>query len=118
LERLQSAVYGFNKPDAKVSEGLRDSFLLQGMTMSIKGAYDCIKAFSGTDFTEDLNRLDVPTLIMHGDADQIVPFADSAELTAKIVNGAKLKVYPGAPHGLCQTMPDTINADLLAFIRS
>jgi non-heme chloroperoxidase len=110
--------YGFNKPDARISEGLRDSFWLQGMTMSIKGAYDCIKAFSETDFNDDLVRLDVPTLVMHGDADQIVPFADSAELTAKLVKGAKLKVYPGAPHGLCQTMPDIVNADLLAFIRS
>jgi non-heme chloroperoxidase len=110
--------YGFNKPDAKVSEGLRDSFWLQGMAMSIKGAYDCIKAFSETDFSEDLKQPDTPTLVMHGDADQIVPFADSAELTAKLVKGAKLKVYPGAPHGICQTMPDTLNADMLAFIRS
>jgi non-heme chloroperoxidase len=85
--------------------------------MSIKGAYDCIKAFSETDFGDDLKRLDVPTLVMHGDADQIVPFADSAELTAKLVKGAKLKVYPGAPHGMCQTMPDTINTDLLAKFR-
>jgi non-heme chloroperoxidase len=109
--------YGFNKPGAKVSEGLRDSFWLQGMTMSIKGAYDCIKAFSETDFSEDLKQLDIPTLVMHGDADQIVPLADSAELTAKLVKGATLKVYPGAPHGMCQTMPDIVNPDILRFIR-
>ena len=77
-----------------------------------------VVCFSETDFSDDLKRLDVPTLVMHGDADQIVPFTDSAELTAKLVKGARLKVYPGAPHGVCQTMPDTIDADLLAFIRS
>jgi hypothetical protein len=110
--------YGFNKPDAKVSEGLLDAFRLQGMTMSIKGAYDCIKAFSENRLYRGSEPARCTHPIMHCDADQIVPFADSAELTAKIVNGAKLKVYQGAPHGLCQTMPDTINADLLAFIRS
>jgi non-heme chloroperoxidase len=117
-KELSLPFYGFNKPEAKISEGLRESFWLQGMLMSIKGAYDCIKAFSETDFNEDLKKIDVPTLVMHGEADQIVPFADSGELTAKIVKGAALKVYPGQPHGMCQTISEQINADLLEFIRS
>jgi len=107
--------YGYNKPDAKVSEGVRDSFWLQGMQCSIKGAYDCIKAFSETDFTEDLKKIDVPTLVLHGDADQIVPIGASAILTSKLVKNATLKIYPGAPHGMCTTHADQVNADLLAF---
>ena len=109
--------YGFNRPGAKVSEGIRDGFWLQGMLGGAKGLYDCIKAFSETDFTEDLKKIDVPTLIIHGDDDQIVPFADSSALSAKLVKGAILKLYPGAPHGLCETLHDQINADLLRFIR-
>jgi non-heme chloroperoxidase len=108
--------YGYNREGAKVSEGIRDSFWLQGMQAGIKGAYDCIKQFSETDFTEDLKRFDVPTLIAHGDDDQIVPIAASAMLSAKIVAGATLKIYAGAPHGLAQTQPDVFNADLLGFV--
>jgi non-heme chloroperoxidase len=110
--------YGGNRPGAKVSQGLRDSFWLQCMLGGHKGIYDCVKAFSETDFTEDLKKFDVPTLIMHGDDDQIVPIADSAMLSSKIVKGAMLKVYPGHPHGMCSTNKDQINADLLAFINS
>jgi non-heme chloroperoxidase len=115
---LSIPFYGYNKPGAKISEGVRDSFWLQSMLVSIVGAYDCIKAFSETDFTEDLKKIDVPTLILHGDADQIVPIADAALLSSKIVKGAKLKVYPGAPHGMCTTLADEVNADLLAFLKS
>src|SRR5205823_1811354 len=107
---------GFNRPGAKVSEGLRESFWLQSMMCGFPGAYFCIKAFSETDLTEDLRKFDIPTLIIHGDDDQIVPIANSAMLSSKIVTGAKLKVYPGAPHGICSTHKDQINADLLAFI--
>src|SRR5467141_3945328 len=110
--------YGYNKPDAKISQGVRDAFWLQGMQVSIVGAYDCIKAFSETDFTEDLKKIDVPTLILHGDDDQIVPIADSALLSAKLVKGAKLKVIPGGPHGMCSTLKNQINAELLAFLQS
>jgi non-heme chloroperoxidase len=113
---LTMPFYGYNKPEAKVSQGVRDSFWMQGMQCSIKGAYDCIKAFSETDFTEDLKKMDIPTLILHGDADQIVPIADSAMKSAKLAPKAVLKVYPGAPHGLCTTHADQINADLLAFL--
>jgi non-heme chloroperoxidase len=109
--------YGFNRTGAKVSEGLRESFWLQGMMCGFPGAYFCIKAFSETDLTEDLKKIDVPTLIMHGDDDQIVPIADSALLSSKIVKGATLKVYTGAPHGLCSTHKDQVNNDLLSFIR-
>jgi non-heme chloroperoxidase len=115
---LSIPFYGYNKPDAKASEGVRDSFWLQGMQASIKGAYDCIKAFSETDFTEDLKKIDVPTLILHGDADQIVPIGDSALLSSKIVKNSTLKIYPGAPHGMCTTRADQVNADLLAFLRA
>jgi non-heme chloroperoxidase len=108
--------YGYNRPGAKVSEGVRESFWLQGMMASFPAAYFCIKAFSETDQTEDLEKIDVPTLILHGDDDQIVPIADSALLSAKLVKGATLKVYTGAPHGLCTTLKDEVNADLLAFI--
>jgi non-heme chloroperoxidase len=110
--------YGANRPGAKVSQGLRDSFWLQGMMAGFNAAYDCIKAFSETDFTADLKKIDVPTLILHGDDDQIVPIADSALLSAKLVKNATLKVIPGAPHGMCSTHKDQVNADLLAFIRS
>src|SRR6476660_6060992 len=109
--------YGYNKPGAKISEGVKDSFWLQGMQASIKGAYDCIKAFSETDFTEDLKKFDVPTLIMQGDADQIVPIGAAALMSSKLVKGATLKVYPGAPHGMCTTLADEINAELLAFLK-
>jgi non-heme chloroperoxidase len=112
---LSAPFYGANRPSAKVSQGLRDSFWLQGMLAGHKAVYDCIKAFSETDFTEDLKKFDVPTLILHGDDDQIVPIADSAMLSSKIVKGAVLKVIPGAPHGMCSTLKDTINAELLAF---
>jgi non-heme chloroperoxidase len=114
---LSAPFYGANRPGAKVSQGLRDSFWLQGMMCGLKGAYDCIKAFSETDFTEDLKEFDVPTLILHGDDDQIVPIADSALLSSKIVKGATLKVIPGAPHGMCSTLKDQINAELLAFLQ-
>ena len=114
---LSIPFYGFNRPGAKVSEGLRDSFWLQGMKCGLSGAYFCIKAFSETDLTEDLKKIDVPVLILHGDDDQIVPIDDSARLSAKIVRNATLKVYPGAPHGMCSTHKDQVNADLLAFIK-
>ncbi|MEI9964086.1 MAG: alpha/beta hydrolase [Caulobacteraceae bacterium] len=115
---LSAPFYGANRPGAKVSQGLRDSFWLQGMLAGQKAAYDCIKAFSETDFTEDLKKIDIPTLVIHGGDDQIVPIADSAMLTVKLVPGAELKVYEGAPHGLCSTMKDRVNADLLAFIQA
>ena len=110
--------YGYNRPGAKISEGIRQHWWLQGMMGGIKPHYDCVKAFSETDFTEDLKKVDVPAFIMHGDDDQIVPIADSALLSAKLVKNAKLKVYPGLPHGMCSTHPDLINADLLAFLKS
>jgi non-heme chloroperoxidase len=115
---LTEPFYGANRPGAKVSQGLRDSFWLQGMLAGHKAVYDCIKAFSETDFTEDLKKFDVPTLILHGDDDQIVPIAGSALLSSKLVKGATLKIYPGAPHGMCSTQKDQVNADLLAFIES
>jgi non-heme chloroperoxidase len=115
---LSGPFYGANRPGAKVSQGLRDSFWLQGMMCGFKGAVDCIKAFSETDFTEDLKKIDVPTLIMHGDDDQIVPIADSALLSAKLVKGSTLKIYPGLSHGMCSTHKDQINTDLLAFIKA
>jgi non-heme chloroperoxidase len=114
---LSAPFYGANRPGAKVSQGLRDSFWLQGMLCGINAAYDCVKAFSETDFTEDLKKFDVPTLILHGDDDQIVPIGAAALLSSKIVKGAKLKIYPGAPHGMCSTLKDQINADLLAFLK-
>jgi len=114
---LSAPFYGANRPGSKVSQGLRDSFWLQGMLCGHKAAYDCIKAFSETDFTEDLKKIGVPTLILHGDDDQIVPIADSALLSAKIIKNATLKIIPGAPHGMCSTLKDQINAELLAFIR-
>ncbi len=114
---LSAPFYGANRPGAKVSQGLRDSFWLQGMLAGHKAVYDCIKAFSETDFTEDLKKFDVPTLILHGDDDQIVPIGASAMLSSKLVKGATLKVIPGAPHGMCSTLKDQINADLLAFFK-
>jgi non-heme chloroperoxidase len=114
---LTTPFYGANRPGAKVSQGVRDTFWLQGMQAGFKGVIDCIKAFSETDFTDDLKKIDVPTLIMHGDDDQIVPIANSALLSAKLVKGSTLKVYPGLSHGLCTINKDQINADLLAFIR-
>jgi non-heme chloroperoxidase len=110
--------YGFNRPGAKVSQGFIDNWWRQGMMAGIKPAYDCIKAFSETDFTEDLKKLDVPTLIMHGDDDQIVPIAGSAMLSSKLVKGATLKVYRGFDHGMCSTHHEEINADLLAFFKA
>jgi len=109
--------YGYNRAGAKISEGIRQNWWRQGMMGGIKAHYDCVKAFSETDFTEDLKKIDVPTFVMHGDDDQIVPIADSALLSAKRVKGAELKVYPGLPHGMCATHPDVINPDLLAFIK-
>ncbi|HTU35447.1 MAG TPA: alpha/beta hydrolase [Candidatus Acidoferrum sp.] len=113
---LSVPFYGANRPGSKVSQGLRDSFWMQGMLCGLKAAYDCIKAFSETDFTEDLKKMDVPTLVLHGDDDQIVPIADSAYLSSKLAPRATLKVIPGAPHGMCSTRKDAINAELLAFI--
>ena len=110
--------YGYNREGAKVSEGIRNSFWLQGMRAGIKAAFDCIEQFSETDFTEDLRKFDVPTLIVHGDDDQIVPIGASALLSAKIIGNSTLKIYPGGPHGLAQTKQDEFNADLLAFIES
>ena len=115
---LSGPFYGANRPDARVSLGLRDAFWRQGMQAGLKGAYDCIKVFSETDLTEDLKKFDVPTLIVHGDDDQIVPIADSALLSSKIVKNSVLKIYKGAPHGLPSTLKDQLNADLLAFIRA
>jgi len=109
--------YGYNRPGAKISEGVRDSFWLQGMLGSHKSEYDTIKAFSETDFTEDLKKIDIPTLVLHGDDDQIVPIGAAGLLSSKIVKNATLKVYPGFPHGMCTTHADEINADLLAFIK-
>ena len=109
--------YGYNRPGAKISEGIREHWWLQGMMGGAKPHYDCIKAFSETDFTEDLKKFDVPTLILHGDDDQIVPIGASALISAKIVKNATLKVYPGFPHGMPTTNADQINADLLAFFR-
>ncbi len=110
--------FGANRPGAKVSQGMIDSFWLQGMQAGHKNTFDCIKAFSETDFTEDLKKFDVPTLIIHGDDDQIVPIGAAALSSAKLVRNATLKIYPGAPHGLADTHKDQLNADLLAFLLS
>ena len=110
--------YGFNRPGAKASQGIIDNWWRQGMMGGTKAHYDCIKAFSETDFTEDLKKIDIPVLVMHGDDDQIVPFADSAPLSAKLLKKGTLKVYPGLPHGLCTTHPELANSDLLAFFKS
>jgi len=114
---LSAPFYGANRPGAQVSQGLRDSFWLQSMLCGFPAAYECIKAFSETDLTEDLKKFDVPTLILHGDDDQIVPIQAAAFLSSKIVKDSILKVYPGYPHGMCQTHKDDINADLLAFLK-
>jgi non-heme chloroperoxidase len=113
---LSMPFYGYNREGAEVSEGVRYSFWLQGMMAGMPASYHCIKAFSETDFTEDLRKIDVPTLILHGDDDQIVPIAPSAMRSAKIIRNATLKVYPGAPHGMCTTLKDKVNADLIDFI--
>jgi len=113
---LSAPFYGANRPGSTVSQGVRDAFWLMSMQAGLKGAYDCIKAFSETDFTEDLKRFDVPTLIIHGEDDQIVPIGASARQSVKLVPGATLKIYPGAPHGLTMTLADQFNADLLAFL--
>jgi non-heme chloroperoxidase len=115
---LSLPFYGFNRPGAKVSDGVRESFWLQGMMAGFPAAYFCIKAFSETDQTEDLKKIDVPTLIIHGDDDQIVQFADAGMLQAKLIKGATLKVYKGAPHGLCTTHKNRVNEDLLAFLKA
>ena len=115
---LSMPFYGYNRPGAKVSEGVRDSFWLQGMMAGFPAAYFCIKAFSETDQTGDLKKFDVPTLILQGDDDQIVPFADAGLLQSKLIKGATLKVYKGAPHGLCTTQKDEVSADLLAFLKT
>jgi non-heme chloroperoxidase len=115
---LSAPFYGANRPGSKVSQGLRDSFWMQGMLCGMNAAYECIKAFSETDQFEDLKKFDVPTLILHGDDDQIVPIGAAAMQSSKLVKGATLKVYPGAPHGMCSTLKDEINADLLAFCKT
>lgn len=109
--------YGFNRPGAKVYPGFIESFWMQGMLSGHKGSYDCIKAFSETDFTEDLKKFDIPTLILHGDDDQIVPIGASAMISSKLVKGSQLKVYAGGDHGICSTQKDRVNADLLKFIQ-
>ncbi|HTO90118.1 MAG TPA: alpha/beta hydrolase [Candidatus Sulfotelmatobacter sp.] len=115
---LSLPFYGYNRPGAKISEGVRESFWLQSMMAGFPASYFCIKAFSETDLTEDLKKIDVPTLILHGDDDQIVPIGAAALLSSKLVKNARLKVYKGAPHGMCTTLKDEVNADLLAFLES
>ena len=117
---LSAPFYGANRPGSTVSEGLRDWFWLMRMQVGLKGAYDCVKAFSETDLTEDLKKIDVPVLLVHGDDDQIVPLDDSSRLSAQLIKDATLKIYPGAPHGLANTTAykNTLNTDLLAFLRS
>ena len=115
---LSLPFYGYNRPGAKISEGVRESFWLQGMMCGFPGSYFCIKAFSETDQTEDLKKFDVPTLILHGDDDEIVPIGAAAMLSSKLVKGAVLKVYKGAPHGMCTTLKDQVNEDLLGFFRN
>ena len=115
---LSAPFYGANRPNSNVSQGLRDFFWLQGMQAGLKAVFDCIKAFSETDFTEDLKRFDVPTLILHGDDDQIVPIGAASMLSSKLVKGATLRVFEGAPHGMCSTLKGRVNAELLAFVKS
>ncbi|HEY7681998.1 MAG TPA: alpha/beta hydrolase [Gemmatimonadales bacterium] len=117
-KELALQFYGANRPGAKVSQGLLDQFWLWSMQAGLKNAYDCIKAFSETDFTEDLKKFDVPTLVLHGEDDQIVPVRDSARKSARIIKGAKDIYYPGAPHGITATHQDQINTELLAFLRA
>ncbi len=115
---LSLPFYGYDRPGAKISEGARESFWRQGMMAGLPASYFCIKAFSETDLTGDLQTIDAPTLILHGDDDQIVPIAASALLSAKIVKRATLKIYRGAPHGMCTTLKDEVNTDLLAFFKA
>jgi non-heme chloroperoxidase len=115
---LSLPFYSYNRPGAKVSEGVRKSFWWQSMMAGFPASYFCIKAFSETDLAEDLKRFDVPTLVLHGNDDQIVPYADSALLSSKIIKNAKLVIYEGAPHGMCTTLKDRVNEELLAFIKS
>lgn len=115
---LSLPFYGYNRPGANISEGVRESFWLQSMMAGFPASYFCIKAFSETDLTEDCKKIDVPTLVLHGDDDQIVPFADSAALSSKLIKNAKLVVYKGAPHGMCTTHKDRVNEELLAFFKS
>src|SRR5262249_22776057 len=115
---LSLPFYGYNRPGAKASEGVREAFWRQGMMAGFPASYFCIKAFSETDLTEDLKKIDVPTLILHGDDDQIVPIGASAMLSSKLVKNATLKVYEGGPHGMCTTLKDRVNADLLAFLKA
>ena len=110
--------HGYNRPGAKVSQGVIDAFWAQGMQGSISGQYDCIRQFSEVDYTEDLRKIDVPALVLHGDDDQIVPIDEAGRLSAKIISDATLKVYAGGSHGMCTTMADQVNADLLAFLES
>jgi non-heme chloroperoxidase len=117
FRELSAPFYGANRAGAKVSQGLRDSFWLQGMVAGHKAVYDCIEAFSETDFTEDLKKFDVPTLILQGDDDQIVPIGAASMQSSKLVNGSTLRVIPGAPHGLCSTLKDQVNTELLAFFK-
>ncbi len=118
FQDLTTPFYGANRSGAKVSQGLRDDFWRQGMQAGFKGVFDCIKAFSETDFTDDLKKFDVPTLIIHGDDDQIVPIGASALLSAKLIENAQLKIYKGGSHGICSTQKDQVNAELLAFFKS
>ena len=118
LDVASGPFYGFNRPGAKVSEGIIRNWWRQGMMGGVKAHYDCVKAFSETDFTEDLKAVDVPVLIMHGDDDQIVPIADSALLSVKLLKKGTLKVYEKFPHGMCTTHADVVNPDILAFIKS
>ena len=118
FQDLALPFYGYNRTGAKVSKGIIDNFWFQGMTGGHKGLVDCVKAFSETDFAEDLKKIDIPVLVLHGDADQIVPYEDAGVLTAKILPNATLKTYPGFPHGMCTTEADTINAALLTFLKS
>jgi non-heme chloroperoxidase len=117
FKELTMPFYGYNRPGAKISEGVRNSFWMQGMMAGFPASYFCIKAFSETDLTEDLKKFDVPTLVLHGDDDQIVPIAAAAMLSSKIIKNATLKVYKGAPHGMCTTLKHQVNEDLLAFIK-
>ncbi len=110
--------YGYNRPNAKISEGVRENFWLAGMLGSMKSQYDTVAAFSVTDFTDDLKKIDIPTLVLHGEDDQIVPIGAAGKMSAKIIKGAKSKFYPGYPHGMCQIHADVINADVLAFLKS
>ena len=115
---LSLPFYGYNRPGAEISEGVRESFWLQGILCGMPASYFCIKAFSETDMTEDLKKMDIPTLFLHGDDDQIVPIADSSMIAVKLVKNGTLKVYPGAPHGMATTLKNQVNADLLAFLKS